>query len=65
MEGIVVFDNAHRYGEAAKEMAMWIQQGKLKSKVHIEKGLDNFLPTMMMLFSGKNFGKLLLQVGEE
>jgi NADPH-dependent curcumin reductase CurA len=62
MEGIVVFDNAANYGKAAKEMAGWIHEGKLQSKVHIEQGITNFLPTMMMLFSGKNFGKLLLAV---
>ncbi len=62
MEGIVVFDNAANYGTAAREMAGWIQEGKLKSKVHIEHGIENFLPTLMMLFSGQNFGKLVLAV---
>ena len=62
MEGIVVFDNAANYGKAAVEMTGWIKEGKLQSKVHIEKGIHNFLPTLMMLFSGKNFGKLLLEV---
>ncbi|MBC7408693.1 MAG: NADP-dependent oxidoreductase [Arcicella sp.] len=62
MEGIVVFDNAANYGKATVEMARWINEGKLHSKVHIEKGIKNFLPTLMMLFSGKNFGKLVLEV---
>ena len=62
MEGIVVFDNMANYGRAAREMAGWIQEGKLKSKVQIEHGIENFLPTLMMLFSGQNFGKLLLEV---
>ena len=62
MEGIVVFDNAANYGKAAVEMAGWIKEGKLHSKVHIEKGIKNFLPTMMMLFTGQNFGKLILEV---
>ena len=62
MEGIVVFDNAANYGKAAVEMSGWIKEGTLHSKVHIEKGIHNFLPTLMMLFSGKNFGKLLLEV---
>ena len=62
MEGIVVFDNAANYEKAAVEMAGWIKEGKLHSKVHIEKGIKNFFPTLMMLFSGKNFGKLVLEV---
>ncbi len=62
MEGIVVFDNAANYGKAAAEMAGWIAEGKLKTKVHIEKGLENFQPTLMKLFKGENFGKLVLEV---
>ena len=62
MEGIVVLDNAANYGAAAREMAGWIQEGKLGSRVQIERGIENFLPTLMMLFTGKNKGKLLLQV---
>ena len=62
MEGIVVFDNAANYGKAAKEMAGWIAEGKLKTKVHIEKGIENFQPTLLKLFKGENFGKLILEV---
>ena len=61
MEGIVVFDNAANYGRAAREMAGWIQQGKLHApKVQVEHGLENFLPALLKLFSGENFGKLVL-----
>jgi len=61
MEGIVVFDNAANYATAAREMAGWIKEGKLKSpKVQVEHGIENFLPTLLKLFSGENFGKLVL-----
>jgi len=61
MEGIVVFDNAPHYAEAAREMAGWLQSGQLKApKVQVEHGLENFLPALLKLFSGENFGKLLL-----
>ncbi|WP_151087258.1 NADP-dependent oxidoreductase [Hymenobacter baengnokdamensis] len=61
MEGIVVFDNAAHYGEAAREMAGWLREGKLKApKVQVEHGVENFLPALLKLFSGQNFGKLLL-----
>lgn len=62
MEGIVVFDNAKHYGDAAREMAGWIAQGKLKAKEHVVEGLENFPQTLMMLFKGENFGKLVLKV---
>lgn len=62
MEGIVVFDNAANYGKAAIEMAGWIAEGKLKTKVHIEHGLENFQENLMKLFKGENFGKLVLEI---
>jgi NADPH-dependent curcumin reductase CurA len=61
MEGILVGDNAAHFGEAAREMAGWLQEGKLTTpKVHTEHGIENFLPTLNKLFSGENFGKLVL-----
>ncbi|MFQ5653008.1 MAG: NADP-dependent oxidoreductase, partial [bacterium] len=59
MEGFVVFDYVPRFGEAAKEMAHWLAAGKLKSKEHIVEGIETFPETLLMLFSGKNFGKLM------
>jgi NADPH-dependent curcumin reductase CurA len=64
MEGIVVFDNAKDYGKAAKEMAEWINEGKLVAKEHVVEGIEKFPDTLMMLFRGQNFGKLVLKVGE-
>jgi NADPH-dependent curcumin reductase CurA len=65
MEGIVVFDNAKNYGRAAAEMAKWIGEGKLKAKEHVVEGLEKFPDTLMMLFNGENFGKLVLKVDHE
>ncbi len=62
MEGIVVFDYADRYHLAVAEMAGYLKQGKMKSKEDVVVGLDKFPETLLMLFEGKNFGKLVLQV---
>ena len=63
MEGLVVFDYADRYQEAATEMAGWMREGKLKSKEHIvEGGVDAFAETLLLLFGGDKIGKLLLKV---
>jgi NADPH-dependent curcumin reductase CurA len=63
MEGIVVFDNVKNYGKAAAEMAGWIAQGKLIEKEHVVDGIETFPETLLMLFKGENFGKLVLKVG--
>jgi NADPH-dependent curcumin reductase CurA len=62
MEGIVVFDWAPRYGEAVTAIAQWMAAGKLKSKEDIVEGIETFPETLLKLFSGENFGKLILKV---
>jgi NADPH-dependent curcumin reductase CurA len=62
MEGIVVFDYASRYHEGVAALAKWMKEGKVVSKEDVVQGLENFPATLNMLFEGKNFGKLVLQV---
>lgn len=62
MQGMVVFDYADRYSEAAQQMAQWMQQGKLKSKEDVYEGIENFYETFKRLFSGDKQGKLILKV---
>jgi NADPH-dependent curcumin reductase len=62
MEGIVVFDYADRYALAVAELAGHLQAGAMKSKEDVVAGLDNFPETLLKLFNGENFGKLVLQV---
>ena len=64
MTGMVVFDYAARYGEAARELASWLASGAVKSREDIVAGLDNFPEALAMLFSGENMGKLVLQVAD-
>lgn len=65
MEGIVVFDYADRYPLAIAEMAGYLKEGKMKSKEDVVDGLENFPETLLKLFNGENFGKLVLQVAKE
>ncbi len=62
MQGMLVFDYEARYGEAIREMAGWMREGKLKSREQIEQGLERFPEVLLMLFKGENTGKLLLKV---
>jgi NADPH-dependent curcumin reductase len=65
MEGIVVFDYAARYGIAVAEMAGYLKDGRMKSREDIvEGGVAQFPATLPMLFSGANFGKLVLRVAQ-
>ncbi|HQT60339.1 MAG TPA: NADP-dependent oxidoreductase [Acidiphilium sp.] len=62
MQGMIVFDWADRYPEGMQAMAGWLRQGKLKSREDIVDGLENFPETLLKLFSGDNFGKLITKV---
>ncbi|HUQ29289.1 MAG TPA: NADP-dependent oxidoreductase [Usitatibacter sp.] len=61
MTGMVVFDYADRYGEAARDMARWIGEGKLVAREDVvQGGIDAFHETLLKLFKGENLGKLVL-----
>jgi len=64
MQGMVVFDYADRYGVAIKDIAQWTKEGKFISREDIVPGIENFPATMNKLFSGENFGKLVLKVSD-
>jgi len=65
MEGIVVFDYADRYPLAIAEMAGYLNDGRMKSKEDVvEGGVAAFPETLNKLFSGENFGKLVLKLAD-
>jgi NADPH-dependent curcumin reductase CurA len=64
MQGMVVFDYADRYGVAVKDIATWMKEGKFVSREDIVPGIETFPATLNRLFSGENFGKLVLKVAD-
>jgi hypothetical protein len=64
MQGMVVFDYADRYSAAVRDIAQWMKEGKLHSREDVVSGIENFPATLNKLFSGENFGKLVLKVAD-
>jgi NADPH-dependent curcumin reductase CurA len=64
MKGMVVMDYTKGFGLASKQMATWIEEGKLKYREDIYEGIENFQETYNRLFSGEKKGKLVLKVIE-
>jgi NADPH-dependent curcumin reductase len=62
MSGIIVFDYFPRAEEAIKDLGAWLAEGKIKYKEHIVEGIEKFPETLRMLFTGENYGKLLLKI---
>ncbi|QBB71075.1 NADP-dependent oxidoreductase [Pseudolysobacter antarcticus] len=65
MQGMVVFDYAARYHEGRAAMLPLLLEGKLKSREDVVTGIENFNDSLLMLFSGANNGKLVLQIADE
>lgn len=65
MEGMVVFDYTERFPLAVAELAGHLRDGRIKGKEDVVAGLENFPTTLLKLFRGENFGKLVLQVAAE
>lgn len=64
MQGFIIFDDyGHRYPEFAKDMSQWLASGKIKFREDLVQGLENAPQAFMGLLEGKNFGKLVVQVG--
>jgi len=64
MEGFLVSQFAERFPEAITEMSKWYAEGKLKNQIDLQQGLENAPKTIIRLFTGANFGKQLLQLGD-
>ncbi|HYB23902.1 MAG TPA: NADP-dependent oxidoreductase, partial [Solirubrobacteraceae bacterium] len=66
MTGMVVFDYASRYPEAARELAGWLRDGSLIAREEVVEGGVRAFPQMLLrLFAGENTGKLVLHVGAD
>jgi NADPH-dependent curcumin reductase CurA len=62
VKGFIVSDYMDRWGEAVAQIGQWVAEGKVKYKVHIEKGLEHAPQTVKRLFTGDHDGKLLVEV---
>jgi NADPH-dependent curcumin reductase CurA len=65
MQGMVVFDYADRYPVAVAEMATYLKDGRMKSREDVVEGIDTFPEALTRLFTGQNFGKLVLEVAKD
>lgn len=62
IRGFIVTDFGARMGEAVQQLAQWMMAGKLKTRQDIRPGLEYADRTVKLLYSGGNFGKLLVEV---
>ncbi|WP_119306622.1 NADP-dependent oxidoreductase [Cohaesibacter haloalkalitolerans] len=65
VRGFIVFqDFGHLYPEFAADMTRWIKEGRIKYREHLVEGLENAPAAFLDLLEGRNFGKMVIKVGE-
>ncbi len=61
MGGFTVDHYPQTFASASAEMALWMQQGKLRLPEHVVDGIDGFPQALITLFNGGHTGKLLVK----
>lgn len=62
MESFVIFDYAHRYGEALPRLAQWVRSGQLRYAEDILEGIEAAPDAIASLYRGENRGKRLIRL---
>jgi hypothetical protein len=62
VQGFIVTDYAPRFGEAFQQLTQWMLSGQVKTRQDVRSGLDRADEWVRLLYTGGNFGKLLVAV---
>jgi NADPH-dependent curcumin reductase CurA len=63
LRGFIVTDHLHRRQEFLSDMSRWIAEGKIAWRETTVEGIDSAPRAFLGLFSGDNFGKMLVKLG--
>lgn len=65
MQGFLILDYLDQIEQILPEMEQWLLDGKIQYNNTTVTGLENAQQALPRLFSGRNTGKLIIQVGSE
>ena len=65
VEGLIIYDHAQLEPEFRRTALPWVRDGRLRFKEDVVAGLENAPTALIGLLEGRNFGKLLVQVGPD
>lgn len=60
-EGFLVFQFADRFDQARRDLAQWLQEGKIVYRETVTDGIENAPRAFIGLFEGENIGKQLVR----
>ena len=64
MRGFIVTDHPEACTEYVTKAIGWVSEGKLKYRETVEEGIENAPEAFRMLFTGDNFGKLVVKIAD-
>jgi NADPH-dependent curcumin reductase CurA len=62
MQGFLVTDYPHRFGEAVPRLARWVMNGDIRYRETVTDGLENTPRAFIGMLNGENRGKALVRV---
>ncbi len=62
INGFIYSDHLDIRQQFLEDMEAWVKQGKIKSRETVVQGLDNAIDAFLGLFSGENFGKMVVKI---
>jgi NADPH-dependent curcumin reductase CurA len=65
VKGFIVSDHLDRMPAFLADVGGWVRDGRIKYREDVVEGLENAPAAFIGLLQGKNFGKLLVRVGED
>jgi NADPH-dependent curcumin reductase CurA len=63
LRGFIGSDYNHQLPQFYADMGQWIGEGRMKWKETVLEGIENAPKAFIGLFSGENFGKMLVKIG--
>ena len=62
INGFIVFDHNDMREAFLKDMTEWIESGRIHTRETVVEGLENAVDAFLALFSGDNFGKMVVKL---
>jgi NADPH-dependent curcumin reductase CurA len=65
MQGFLVFDHAHRFPEALRELEGWVRDGLIRYREDVLDGIEHAPGSIAGLYRGDNLGKRLIRIARD
>lgn len=62
INGFIVWDHRDMHADFLRDMTAWISEGQVHCRETVVDGLENAVDAFLALFSGENFGKMIVKL---